>query len=898
MHIDEDDYLAHYGILRRSGRYPWGSGGANISQSKRNKQFLDYVQLMRQQGLTDLEIARGVGLHTPDGKGITTTQLRAAQTIARAQQRQEKQLEAQRLHDKGMSNSAIGRQMGINESSVRSLLAPGAKDRNDVLEATSNMLREEVATRGWIDVGHGVEAHLNISKEKLNAAVAILREEGYEVHTNVNLPQPGTGLDTKFKVLAAPGTTWKDAWEHRFDITPPGVVPSASNGRQYSRPHEPLSIDVKRVGINYADQGGAQADGVIYVRPGIDDISLGRSKYAQVRVKVGESHYLKGMAMYKDDLPEGVDLVFNTNKHNTGSKLDAMKPIKDDPDNPFGTLTDQILADVGTPKERVTSAMNIVNEEGDWTHWSRSIASQVLSKQSPTLAREQLGLTFDRRMKEYQAISDLTNPTVKKKLLEGFADQTDSAAVHLKAAALPRQGWFAILPVNSLKPNEVYAPQFRNGETVALIRYPHGGTFEIPELKVNNNHRESKRLLGNAPDAIGIHHDVASRLSGADFDGDTVLVIPNNAGKIKTSPALEGLKNFDPVASYPEYPGMTVLTPRRKQQEMGDVSNLITDMTIRGASHEEIARAVRHSMVVIDGEKKRLDYKQSAKDNGIAQLKEKYQGGANRGASTIISRAGSEIRIPDRKDRPAALGGRIDRQTGERRFVETGRTRTTKSGEVVPVMRTSTKLAETSDAHTLSSGTRIEKIYADHSNKLKALANQARLQIVRTPSQKYSPSAKKAYSKEVEELDAALRIAQRNAPLERQAVIISNQAISARRNSNRDMDAATLKKIKGQELEKARARTGAKKSDIVLTDAQWEAIQAGAISNNKLEQILDHADLDRVKQLATPKAHLLMSPTNISRAQSLLDRGYTEAEVADHLGVSLSTLQRGLSGGQ
>ncbi len=888
MHIDEDDYLEHYGILRRSGRYPWGSGGTNISQSKRNKQFLDYVQLMKQQGLTDLEIARGVG--------ITTTQLRAAQTIARTQQRQEKQLEAQRLRDKGMSNVAIGEQMGINESSVRSLLAPGAKDRADVLETTAAMLREEVASRGFIDVGHGVEAHLNISKEKLAASVAILKEEGYEVHTNVKLPQPGTGLDTTFKVLAAPGTTWKDAWEHRFEITPPGVVPSASNGRSYSRPHDPLSIDVKRVGIRYAEQGGADSDGVIYVRPGVDDISLGRSRYAQVRIKVGEGHYLKGMAMYKEDLPEGTDLLFNTAKSNTGSKLDAMKKISDDPDNPFGALTDQILADEGTPHERVTSVMNIVNEEGDWTHWSKSIASQVLSKQSPTLAREQLNLTFDRKLREYQAISELTNPTVKKKLLEGFADSADSSAVHLKAASLPRQGWFAILPVNSLKPNEIYAPQFNNGETVALIRYPHGGTFEIPELKVNNNHRESKRLLGNAPDAVAIHSDVAKRLSGADFDGDTVLVIPNDSRRVKASPALEGLKNFDPVASYPEHEGMTVLTPRRKQQEMGDVSNLITDMTIRGASHEEIARAVRHSMVVIDGEKKRLDYKQSAKDNGIAQLKEKYQGGANRGASTIISRAGSEIRIPERKDRPAKEGGRVDTVTGERRFVPTGRTRTTATGEQVLRTQSIAKLADTTDAHTLSSGTRIERLYADHSNKLKALANRARLDMVHTPSQKYSPSAKKAYAKEVEELDAALRIAERNAPLERQAVIISNQAISARRNSNRDMDQATLKKIKGQELEKARARTGAKKSDIVLTDDQWAAIQAGAISNNKLEQILQHANLDRVKELATPKAHLLMSTTNINRAQALLDRGYTEAEVAGHLGVSLSTLQRGLSG--
>ena len=48
---------------------------------------------------------------------------------------------------------------------------------------------------------------------------------------------------------------------------------------------------------------------------------------------------------------------------------------------------------------------------------------------------------------------------------------------------------------------------------------------------------------------------------------------------------------------------------------MGDVSNLITDMTIKGANNDELARAVRHSMVVIDSEKHNLDVKASARDN-------------------------------------------------------------------------------------------------------------------------------------------------------------------------------------------------------------------------------------------------------------------------------------------
>ncbi len=95
----------------------------------------------------------------------------------------------------------------------------------------------------------------------------------------------------------------------------------------------------KRLAIRYAEDGGSKADGVIYVRPGVDDVSLDGSRYSQVRIAVDGTHYIKGMAMYKYDLPDGVDLMFNTNKSDTtGNKLDALKPMKtDSPTNPFGS---------------------------------------------------------------------------------------------------------------------------------------------------------------------------------------------------------------------------------------------------------------------------------------------------------------------------------------------------------------------------------------------------------------------------------------------------------------------------------------------------------------------------------------------------------------------------------
>lgn len=891
MLLSEEDYLEHYGILRRSGRYPWGTGG---TQNTRNKAFLDYVETMRREGLTEVQIAEGVG--------ISTTQLRAAKSIAKNQQKQMNINQAQKLKDKGYSNVAIGEKMGINESSVRALLAPGVKEKADILITTSDMLKDQVAKKGLVDIGGGVENHVGISKEKLAAAVSILKEEGYVVHS-VPVPQLGTGKDTNTKVLAPPGTTWGDVAKNKADIKQITDF-SEDGGRTYFGLHEPLKLDPKRVGIRYAEDGGREADGVIYVRPGVEDVSLGGSRYAQVRVSVGDSHYIKGMAMYKDDLPDGIDVQFNTNKSDTGNKLDALKPLKEDsanpgrpdPDNPYGAVISRQIVAVGKDgKERTTSAMNIVNEEGAWGKWSKNIASQVLSKQTPSLAKSQLDMTYERRKIEFDGINALTNPTVKRKLLLEFADSADSASVHLKAAALPRQGTHVILPIASMPPTQIYAPNYRDGETVALVRYPHAGTFEIPELKVNNNHPEAKRLLGGARDAVGIHSSVAERLSGADFDGDTVLVIPNGGPKrLKTTAALEGLKGFDARTAYPEYPGMKVMSERTKQIEMGSVSNLITDMTIHGASGPELARAVKHSMVVIDGAKHKLDYKQSALDNGITQLKAKYQGTSRGGASTLISRATSEQRVVDRKPRLAKDGGPIDKVTGQRVYVPTDKTYVNRQGDTVRKTVRSTKLAEVDDAFVLSSGTPIERVYASHSNKLKSLADQARLRAINTPPSKYSPSAKKVYEEQVKSLNAKLDLANRNRPLERQAQIIAGSVVKAKKASDPSMSKETLKKIEGQALNEARNRTGARKTRVEFSDTEWEAIQAGAISNDKLSKILDSADMDRVRELATPRSALLMSTAKTSRAASMLASGYTRAEVADALGVSITTLDAGV----
>lgn len=917
--MNTQGYLMHYGILRKSGRYPWGSGN---NPSQRNRSFLDTIEKHVRDGLSEAAIAKMYDM--------STTDLRALKSIAKNEQRAGRISQAERLKDKGMSNSAIGRQMGINESSVRDLLAPGARERNDVLTTIANQLRENISDKQYIDIGEGVENHLGISKDKLRTAVAMLEEEGYKKHT-LKVQQLGTGKETTVKVLVPDGTDYKELVNNRDRIKTIGGY-SEDRGRTFLGIEPPASVDPKRVAVRYADEGGSDKDGVIELRRGVDDLSLGAARYAQVRVKVGDNHYLKGMAMYSDDLPDGVDIMFNTNKADKGDKLKAMKELKDDPDNPFGSIVRQKHFIDASGKKKL-SPLNIVGsenpanpsestsgEEGGWDRWSSKLSSQMMSKQSTGLAKKQLDVAFDLKKAEFDEINALTNPAVKSLLMEKFADGADSSAVSLKAAGLPRTKNKVILPINSLKDDEIYAPTYKDGEKVVLIRHPHGGIFEIPELTVNNRNREGRRLIPGAIDAVGINSKTAARLSGADFDGDTVLVIPNKQSgpdRVKNMKPLKDLEGFDPQSRYPGYDGMKTMDggsynaktgkvdypktgPKasRKQQEMGQISNLITDMTIQDAPWSEIARAVKHSMVVIDAEKHSLNYKQSAIDNGIKDLKEKYQArpdGSAGGAATLISRAKSEVRVPDRKARSAAEGGPVDKATGEKQYTYTNESYVNKEGKTVQKTVKSTKLGEAKDAHSLSSGTPMEKVYADHSNKLKGLANEARKVSVTAPPVKYEPTAKKVYKAQVETLDAKLNTALQNKPRERQAQLLANSIVATKKQATPGMPKEDLKKIKSMALAEARSRTGAKKTPIEITRDEWNAIQAGAISQHKLMQILRNTDLDVVKALATPREATVMVPARLARAKAMLANGNTPSEIAEALGIPVSTLTSALS---
>ena len=896
MNPIQEDILMHYGVKRRSGRYPWGSGD---NPYQHGGDFLSRVEELQRLGKSEKEIAQEIGL--------STTDLRMQVRVAKHERRALQADRARSLRDDGKTLDEIASIMGFkNDSSVRALLNESTAENKNKARVTAEILKKELAEKGALDVGTGVERTLGVSTGVLQEALFILETEGYNRY-GVGVPQVNDPKKrTITPVISVPEIDQREVYHNLDLVKSVGEYHSSDGGDSWDKREYPASIDSSRVKILYGDEGGALKDGVIEIRRGVADLDLGDSHYAQVRILVDGTHYLKGMAMYSDDMPDGADIVFNTNKHSGTPKMEVMKPIQADPDNPFGAFikangqSHYIDAD-GTEK---LSAINKLKEEGDWDKMSKNLSSQFLSKQPLQLIRKQLDLTYADAADEFAEICALTNPTVKRKLLLDFADECDSAAVHLKAAALPRQSTQVILPLNAMKETEIFAPNYRDGEQVALVRYPHGGTFEIPVLTVNNKNPAAISILGkNIRDAVGINPKVAERLSGADFDGDQVVVIPTGRGvKIQSTPALKDLEGFDPKTQYSTEgkTGVRLLSKgAATQRQMGEISNLITDMTLKGAPEREIARAVKHSMVVIDAAKHKLDYRQSEKDNGIAELRKRYQGytdeeGKERGgASTLLSRRKQTVDVPERQG-----SGVIDPTTGKVVYKESGRTYVDpKTGKDVLATTKVSRIEVLDDVRKLSSGTLQEEAYAEHANRMKALANQARLEYKATPTLKRSASAAKAFEPEVTRLMSALRVAQLNAPREREAQRIANARVRAKVQGNNITDKDEISKIRRAAINDARVATGAsgKRTRITISDGEWTAIQAGAISDTTLSEILRYAEPKTVRERATPRATTQLSQARINRIKALANSGHTNSEIAEALGISTSAVSKYLN---
>lgn len=990
--VEEMNALCHYGVARRSGRYPWGSGD---DPYQRGRDLIGRIEQLKKDGWTE----------TPENIqkefGMTTTQYRAQKALARSDRRMLQVETAKRLREKEcLGDTEIGRRMGVRESTVRGWFNEKAEANMKQARATADFLKKQVDERGMIDVGVGAERELNISKEKLKQALTVLEMDGYPVYSGgiPNVTNPGKQINQT--VLCPPGTKHSEIFDHS-KVTSLKEYISRDGGETYEKKFNyPESMDSKRLMIRYNEEGGLQKDGIVELRRGVPDLSLGESRYSQVRILVDGTHYIKGMAVYSDDMPAGVDVVFNTNKKVGTDPKKVLKEIKKDPDNPFGSAIKD--AELGgqywyDPKtgDRVSAShpnakLGLINkraDEGDWSEWKDALPSQFLSKQPIQLAKQQLGLAKADKLDEFNDICSLTNPTVKKHFLRDFADNCDSAAVHLQAAALPGQKYHVIIPINSLKEGEIYAPGYDTGTQLALIRYPHGGTFEIPILTVNNKHAAAKKLLGtDIRDAVGIHSKVAEQLSGADFDGDTVMCIPTNNGKVKirNRQPLKELEGFDSKSyQYDTDPvvdengithyyrnGKEFKVMRNTGKEMGVISNLITDMTLYGgATDAELARAVKHSMVVIDAEKHKLDYRQSEIDNDIDGLKRKYQAKVDvdgnityGGASTIISRSKGEYSVLKRQgsplinqkgkdwydpDRPE---GALIYKTAEdknllRPIVKTNkrtgiRTYTTVDGqkikfdpedeearsryspvkkvdpetnEVTYVSRSgeftyqlearqqkSTRMAETDDAHSLVSTARhpMELEYANYANSMKALANKARIEMVNTGKIPYSAAAKEVYKDEVNSLNSKLNTALLNAPRERQAHRMANAEVNAKLEGGQ-ISKKDVKKTSQRALTKYRSEVGGvsrRDRSIEITDREWEAIQAGAVSENTLLKILANADADSLRQRAMPKSTGAISSSQAARIKSYAAKDVPIGEIAKKLGLSTSTVSKYLKG--
>lgn len=988
--LELDEFLEHEGVKRRSGRYKYGSGKVPYQHEPWFKKgvvpsdktaFYARYKAMKQDGYSDKDIAKSINDELYNGEKdyrgndkFNTTKLREWVTIGKEQQNAENITRAIHYrYERQMSLQAIADKFDTNESTIRSWLEPGRIERMNKTRAVADMIKEAVDEKGYLDVGKSLEVQLSLAQkdsEKMitrtstDAALEWLCSEGYKV-SNIKTEQAQSpGKYTEMKVLTKDDVPYKDIVTNKDKIRPFTEYYSPDGENFYKTPDKPRSVDSKRIQVVYAEDGGIKKDGVIELRPGVKDISLGNDQYAQVRIAVDDTHYLKGMAVYNNNLPDGVDIRFNTNKSKgtplkgETSDTSVLKPFKlndeggfKDPDNPFGSMTKPNEPYKDADGNEVPSCVNKVNTNEDWAKWSKNLPSQFLSKQDKGLAKRQLAVEYNRREQEYEDISNLVNPTLKKKLLMDFADEMASDANHLKAAPLPGQATHVILPVTTLKDTEVYAPNYKQGEEVVLVRFPHAGPFESPRLKVNNRNKEAKENLGQAEHAIGINSHVAEQLSGADFDGDTVLVIPVRGQNLRTEKPLAGLKDFDDKIQYKAYEGMPRVAKEDSfdtQMQMGKVSNLITDMTIANAPLSDIEKAVKHSMVVIDAEKHNLDWKRSERENEIAKLKEKYQGKSNGGASTLISQANADARVHKRREitdtkimTPEELkdfqaGYKVYRETGEKyikpnisvssmtpeqktqyykdraehnkavkEYMRTGKeysiptppegVKYKEEWNLEKVSRMSTKR----DAHELVSdhNSIIENVYADHANKLKALELKARAEARVTPGIKKDPLAAKKYSEEVASLKRKLVIAESYSPLERQAQNLTEaQLKNWKANTYPAPTKEEIKKKKFKLLAQNREAVGGNdKQKFKLTDKEWEAIQANAVSNSMMEQILSKADQDQIRQLATPKKTKSINKSQLSRAKTMVKAGYTQAEVASMLGISVSTLSKFMS---
>lgn len=941
----EDQYKYHQAVWEK---FPNGY--------KIDSEFDRQIKALKDEGYSQAQIAMGLG--------ITTGSLKARESIATNITKREfleknrelmegvKDADGNWIREPITNRSVRARILGVSEPTLRSREKGSVDENSKIIFDTADKLREFMQDHKYLYVGKGTAQRIGVKNDRLNTAVEILKLEGYDT-LKVQVDQMGSkaGNKTTMLTLVPPGTTYQQL---KNDVANIDNVISIYNGDRYDRDsdtfkkiEEPVSIDSKRIFIKYAEDGGAEKDGLIELRRGVDDLSLGKAAYAQVRIAVDDNLYIKGMAMHTDNVPEGYDILVNSNKK-AGTPLDKVlkkfDPKKKVEGNPFGSairldpeegyIIQRHYIDSKTGEKKL-SAINVVNAEGDWADWSKKVASQMLAKQSTDLVKKQLDLTYDSRLKEFEEINSLTNPVVRKKLLDDFEQNADKAAVDLKTVPFTGQSTRVLLPYPKLSEKECYCPGYEDGETVALVRYPHGGTFEIPLLKVNNKFKEAKKDLGNCQDAIGINTRTAAVLSGADFDGDTVICIPvrdKNGNKITSVKTFEDLpedvaKPFlklrefdtktyklpddvvnDPVTGERRHDPRVMYDEKARGKQMGVATNLIADITAKGASSKDVIDAVMYSMVVVDAYKHGLDWKKAREDFRIKEINNLYR--STGGSDTIMTKAKSPVFDYPKKEKSKSkmTPEELERYyNGEKVYEEIVpklvKWRDKDTGELIvrekwPKKEQTYRMAQADTPEKVrnlmsKTPTDIERLYADFAIKMKELAQKARKEsrLIKMYSKNTDPETKAKYKDEVKSLQDQKNRALSLKPLENKAQAYANRLFDKFKNNNPNLDEGEYKKQKGRMIERARNLVGVKQVKIDISDKEWEAIQSGVISASDVKSILDYADMDKVRKLAMPKTASEIPVAKIQYAENKLRNTDAGVEtIAQELGVSVSTL--------
>ena len=239
MNPFQDDILMHYGVKRRSGRYPWGSGD---NPFQHGGDFLSRVEELQSQGKSEKEIAEELKM--------STTDLRMQVRVAKHERRMVLADRAKSLREEGKTLDEIAKIMGYNnDSSVRALLNENTATNKNKARQTAERLKQELAEKGALDVGTGAERELGVSSGVLQEALFILETEGYN-RFGVGVPQVNNPKNrTITPIISVPDIDQRQVYQDLSLVKSVGEYHSTDGGESWDKREYPASISSDRVKI-------------------------------------------------------------------------------------------------------------------------------------------------------------------------------------------------------------------------------------------------------------------------------------------------------------------------------------------------------------------------------------------------------------------------------------------------------------------------------------------------------------------------------------------------------------------------------------------------------------------------------------------------------------------------